>query len=318
MSWTDHALLFSPIHRTLRGASPIGLIDCGARGTIPEPWASLEAAYPNSVQVLGFEADAEEANRLTSVYGPQRRYVPAAAWNAAGTHPLYLTNYPQTSSLFPPNTALPQYFGRWPSGFRQIQEFRVLTRVVDVPTTTIDASMQDAPFDADFLKIDTQGAEYEIIEGAAATLDGSLFGVVAETWTTQIYKGVRPMWDVMRLLASHGYEFMRYESAGSIRRSWPDTSTFNFTQHSQMSSFEVLFFREARAFVRAAKEPAKAYKAVGIADAFGHADYGVEILREIVMRWPEEVNNVQACYNEIVARRSVKGPSVTDLYPKLH
>jgi FkbM family methyltransferase len=318
MSWKNHALLFSPAHRALCGMSPIGLIDCGARGTIPEPWASLETAFPNSLQVVGFEADAEEAARLTEVYGGRRRYVPAAAWNAVGTRPIYITERPQTSSLFPPNAEIQHYFRPKPGGFVNVQDGRAVARVVDIPTTTIDVAMADVSFDVDFLKIDTQGAEYEILEGAAAALDGPLFGVVAETWATQIYKGVKPMWEVMRLLASHGYQFMRYENAGSVRRSFPGTPTFEFTQIAQMSSFEVLFFREARPFVRAAKEPAKAYKAVGIADAFGHADYGVEILHEIVMRWPEELANVQACYKDIVARRSVKGAPLAEWYPKLH
>jgi FkbM family methyltransferase len=316
--WAKHALMFSPVMRELVAGSAFGLIDCGARDNVPEPWASFATHDADSLVVLGFEADPEEAARLNSQFNTRRRYVPAAAWNSAGRRPFYLTTPPQTSSLFPPNDTLTHLFAPSGNNFVNIAEGRVLNRVLDVPTTTIDAAIKEISFDADFLKIDTQGAEYEILEGAATTLDTSLFGVVAETWTAEIYKGIKLSWEVMALMAARGYIYMTHELAGLARRNFPDAQTLGFHQHNQIISLEVLFFREPSAFVKNAADAKKVFRAVGIADVYGFADVGVELLRHLVMRWPNELANVQRCYNEMSSRRGVyTGQSISALYPRL-
>ncbi|MBL8645178.1 MAG: FkbM family methyltransferase [Rhodospirillaceae bacterium] len=317
MPWTDHALLFSPVHRDLIAPSPIGLIDCGARGDIPEPWASYARQHPGAVKVLGFEAEAAEAARLNAQHAGQRHYMAAAAWNTVGTHALYVTDPPQASSLFPPNENLSELFTRTGTQMKSLPAGRTVQRVVDVPTTTIDAALVTHPMDADVLKIDTQGAEYEILEGARDTLTNALFAVIAETWTVEAYTGIKPAWDVMRLMADNGYAVMRQETAGLARWHFPDASTLAFVQHEQMISLELLFFRDARIFVRQAAHAAKAYTAVGIADAMGFPDYGVAVLREILMRWPGEMENVKRCYGEIAKRRANGGDHLSALYPPL-
>lgn len=297
--WANQALMFAPAYGELVAGSTFGFIDCGARDNVPEPWASFAAHAPDSLFVLGFEADPEEAARLNTQFATRRRYIPAAAWNNVGQQPFYLTNPPQTSSLFPPNESLTHFFAPDGSGFVNIAGGRVLQRVLEVPTTTIDAAIQTAPFDADFLKIDTQGAEYEILEGAAHALDTSLFSVVAETWLAEIYKGIRLSWDVAALMAKRGYVYMTHELAGLSRRSFPDAQTLNFQQHNQVIGLEILFFREPAAFVK-------------------FADFSVDLLRHLVMRWPAELTNVQRCYNEMSSRRgAATGQPTKALYPSL-
>jgi FkbM family methyltransferase len=316
VTWTDRALLFTSTHRDIIAPSPIGLIDCGARGNIPEPWASYEATYGSALRVLGFEADASEAARLSAAH-TNRTYIAAAAWNTAGTHDLHITTPAQMSSLFPPNTEQGFLYALSGTQYVNLYKGRAVERTTSVATTTIDAEIKAASFDADVLKCDTQGAEYEILEGATQTLNTSLFAVLAETWTAEIYKGVKPAWAVMRLMAERGYVLMTQEIAGLARRSFPETPTFKFVQREQAISFELLFFRQAKPFVKNAGDAKKAFRAAAIADVYGFPDYAVELLQEIVMRWPGEINNVQKCYDEIVKRRAQPG-ALDALYPKLH
>lgn len=317
MTWTDQALLFTPILHDLVQDAAFGLIDCGARENIPEPWASLEVFGQNRVRVLGFEADGAEAHRLNATFANNRRYVAAAAWDQAGRRHLNVTNPPQASSVFAPNETLADLYTHGPDGWRSLPNGRVTQRAVEVPTTTIDAALSEYPFDADVLKIDTQGAEYEILEGATQTLARALFAVTAETWTVEVYKGVRPMWEVMSLMSARGFTLMAQEPAGYARRHFGDAATTAFIQREQLISMELLFFRDAAALTASAGAPAKIYKAVAVADIYGFADYGVDLLRRLLVRWPGEIGNVKRCYDEIVKRRS--GLNVSGAtYPKLN
>jgi FkbM family methyltransferase len=316
MMWAEHALLFTQTHRDIMGPTPISLIDCGARGDIPEPWANYVARFQGGLKVLGFEADPTEAARLNATHGSKRTYVPAAAWNASGTATLYITDPAQTSSLFPPNAAVDQLYTFHGAQYHSVARARSVKRTTKVATTTVDEHASG--IDADVLKIDTQGAEYEILEGAKTTLTSSLFAVIAETWTAEIYKGAKPAWDVMRLMHDQGYTLMTTETAGLARRSFPDTPTFKFVQQEQIVGMELLFFRNSQAFVRHAADATKVFKAVGIADVYGFPDVSVELLQEIVMRWPNEIGNVQRCYKELLNRRANTGNALADLYPKLH
>lgn len=315
MKWTDYALLFSTRFRELVRDDAIGFIDCGARDDVPEPWLSLEKMHPDLLSVLGFEADAEEAAKLNKMLGGSRTYIPAAAWKERGCRKLYLTDPPATSSLFPPNECLTDFFG--PGVTKSVPDGRKLRRIVDVPTTTLDDAVRESNFRADFLKIDTQGAEYEILEGAPGLLRTDLFGVVAETWTLEVYKGTRPTWDVMALMASHGFMFVTHHVAGLVQRNFVDASTRGFVQKHQIASLELLFFREPEAFVKNARAPSQVYKAVAIADVYGFADIGVALLRFAVMRWPSELKNVQECYNEMKLRRSSLPVHPDRLYPSI-
>lgn len=317
-TWTDQAFLFSKIFHDLISDHTVGLIDCGARDNIPEPWASFEKAHPNFLKVLGFEADVTEAARLNKTNITHRSYVAAAAWNSIGHHALYLTHPPQASSLFPPNDALGHMYARSGDQMITLSGGRLLDRVVDVPTTTIDAALKTHPLDADILKIDTQGAEYEILDGAQRTLNDDLFAVIAETWTVDVYKGIHLAWDVMKLMADQGYVFITQDIAGHARRSFADAKTLAFLQREQTISLELLFFKAPDAVVKKAKTPAKIYKAVAISDAYGLPDYGVELLAKLLTRWPHELANVQKAYDEIAARRGFDKGVTHAQYPALN
>ena len=62
----------------------------------------------------------------------------------------------------------------------------------------------------DFLKIDTQGSEYEILEGAINTLP-NIRHIKCEAEFTEWYKGQRLAKDVISFLKSKGFELTREE-----------------------------------------------------------------------------------------------------------
>lgn len=77
----------------------------------------------------------------------------------------------------------------------------------DVPATTVDEIVKTAGLDPErtLLKIDVQGYEREVLDGAAATL-ASFRGVRTEMSLVQLYEGQALMPEIVDLLGRHGFE----------------------------------------------------------------------------------------------------------------
>jgi len=86
---------------------------------------------------------------------------------------------------------------------------------IEVRTTTLDAFCDEEAIErVDLLKIDTQGAEYDVLEGAATMLSNrSVAVLVFELITATTYEQQRLPSDYFALLESHGYAFSGVFSA---------------------------------------------------------------------------------------------------------
>ncbi len=107
--------------------------------------------------------------------------------------------------------------------------------------TTLDKSIIDTPFTkADFIKIDTQGYELEILKGAEKTMQQAEF-ILLEVSLIDIYKNCPMVAEVMAFMQSKG--FVLYDICSLMRRPY-DNALFQ-------SDF--LFVKETSPF-RAAKQ----------------------------------------------------------------
>ena len=61
----------------------------------------------------------------------------------------------------------------------------------------------------DFLSIDTQGSEYEILQGAKDTLRSSVLALIVEVEFHPLYQGQRLFGDLSTLLSDQGFSFVR-------------------------------------------------------------------------------------------------------------
>jgi FkbM family methyltransferase len=80
---------------------------------------------------------------------------------------------------------------------------------IEIPITTLDDFCEGEGIERiDLLKIDTQGAEYAVLEGAARLLTRQAVAVlVFEMITASTYAGQRSPSEYFTLLQSHGYGF---------------------------------------------------------------------------------------------------------------
>ena len=139
---------------------PIEVLDVGCRGECPPELAGLSPC----ISYTGLEADIDECTRLQKSRLPFARasFLPFAVSGRAGKALLRVNREPGTSSFLPVDPMFRERFGG--------EAYETLkTRVLR--TTTLDnlAKLKHVP-QPDFLKIDTQGTELQILAGGRRML----------------------------------------------------------------------------------------------------------------------------------------------------
>lgn len=113
-----------------------------------------------------------------------------------GTARLHLTKSDQSNSLLEPAEDATMLFKQH-TAFGQ----------VNVSTTTLDAVSEEYGLDhSSFLKLDVQGAEYDVLRGAACLLDQQRIDVIlCETEFIELYKDQPLFCDLVRHLSAYGF-----------------------------------------------------------------------------------------------------------------
>lgn len=187
---TDLASLLGAHLPTLR------IVDVGAMDLGPgtAPYAPL-LGLPG-VEVIGFEPNEEECEKLLQLASPGHRYLPYFVGD--GTRRTFrFCSWNATSSLYEPNQALLSHFVDLPDLLQVKQR-------VPVATTRLD-DIQDLGR-VDFLKIDVQGATLDVLRGAPRVLESTLV-VQAEVEFAQLYED-QPLFSEVELeMRRHGFQF---------------------------------------------------------------------------------------------------------------
>jgi FkbM family methyltransferase len=279
----------SGVFRELVAGEPLVLADVGARGELEEPWAHF---WPETLRVLGFEPDREECARLERAHSRDGwSFFPVGLWDREGEVSIHVADRPSCSSVHPPNLEMIQ-------GFEAKHWTPRLTRsVVSYPCTTLDAVLAGAATGCDFLKVDTQGSEYEILSGARGALTDQISGVLVETWTTEVHRGQRLTGDVLALMAGLGFDLFDVNVAAAWRRA--TASSDRLLGKSQVVGLDLLFLKHPARLPGAVGLPRVA-KAAAIADAYGFPDFAVQILRDRQRERPAEAPDLTRASEQII------------------
>src|SRR5262249_54442823 len=149
---------------------------------------------------IGFEADEAETNRLRAHARPNERYLTGALDRERGRALLHHCVVPTRSSLYEPDLdAVADLFGT-------SAPFEV-DRVESIDVSTIDAVWASGNLPPpDFLKLDTQGSELDILRGGRNVLDTSVIGIETEVEFLPLYKNQPLFPEVFEFLRSQGFD----------------------------------------------------------------------------------------------------------------
>lgn len=179
----------------------VDVVDVGANflGDPPPYHALLEGGR---ARLVGFEPNPDALAVLEARKGPHEVYLPHAVGDGR-THTLRLCAMSGMSSLLPPNFALldlTHFHGGWAR----------IEREVEVRTHRLD-DLTDVPA-LDYLKIDIQGGEMMVFEGASSKLARCLV-IHTETMFVPMYVDQPLFSEQERFLRALGFQFHRFYQA---------------------------------------------------------------------------------------------------------
>lgn len=180
--------------------SPV-LLDVGARGGLQNKWRVYSKIAP--LRAVFSEPDANEIPKLQKT----GTVLPVALGRVSGMQPLYITKDPACSSLLKPSRDALRSARR--NQMRVVAEISVEVRRADVAL-----KMFGIP-NLDFIKIDTQGAELDVLEGLGDQID-SVCGIEVECAFLPLYEGQPVLDEIIRFLKGRGFVLAAIKPNGLI------------------------------------------------------------------------------------------------------
>ncbi len=179
----------------------IVLLDVGASGGVIPRWSPYRA----NIAFIGVEPDARSVSALLN--SPEstlfRSYeiFPFGAWNETGAVRISFTRKPMCSSHFAPNMP-------FLSRFQEAERFDIVGST-EVDCRTVDDLLSRSGRSVDFIKLDLEGGELAVLEGATKSIEGCL-GLHIEVCFQAIRDGQPLFGDIENFLQRRGIEFVDF------------------------------------------------------------------------------------------------------------
>jgi FkbM family methyltransferase len=225
--WFERPSLIAISQLPNKGEVTIG--DIGAAGEIEPRWKP----FSKNLNYIGFEPDKRSIETITNKNADFKSYqiLPYALSDSEKTLSLHLCKKPQVSSLYEPNSEI-------------LNKFPDSKRFDVVETAAIDCVSLDSlnlP-KIEFLKIDIQGAENDVLKGASSMLN-SVLGLEVEVEFTELYKEQPLFGDICKTLSKNGFDFFDFVSLYRWERSAHNA-------HGQCMFGDALFLKSPEALCK--------------------------------------------------------------------
>lgn len=270
----------------------LNVIDIGAYGGAHRRWN----IGGSNVIMHCFEPDPAECDRLQnspiSPDLPKRQFYPYAIGTSNGQQDFYNTLSPRCSSLREPDEKLWEIYAA-PNSLRNKRA--TVQSIRQVSTITMDKFCDINAFVPDFIKLDTQGSEYELLlEGGSQSLVSAL-GLEIEVEFVPLYKEQKLFSEIEIMLREKGYDVV-----GLLRNHWKMNDSVDCRSQlkgGRLTYADALFLR--RDLFTEATAPLLALKASFIMIAYGLWDVAWRILK---------INNINPSKlsNLIVSKNTLK------------
>lgn len=183
------------------------VIDAGGRYGIHPTWKTVKG----DLAYYLFEPDAQEAERLSKKYQNRKDEITVksmALGDKDGEMRLDIFKNKAMSSSAK-RTNISSLF----QGQRE-EEVSIIKSVI-CPVTTIDTFCDENSISPDFLKLDTEGSEFEILQGAEKALKNSVLAVRSEVAFDYIFEGKKLFNDIHEYLMENNFFLMNLDYRGA-------------------------------------------------------------------------------------------------------
>jgi FkbM family methyltransferase len=221
------------------------IVDVGARWGYNSEWR----VFGDCLSVYCFEPDEEECDRLNASAGANVRYLPFALGAKSGDAMLYHTRLTASTGLYRTNW---DYFSRLLN-----RDNAIIDKESTIRVTTLDEALNAAGVQSiDFLKLDVEGAELDVLVGGQHYVtSSSLIGVLSEFRFHEEINGCPVFWQLDAHLHKFGFRLFDMHFSHQSRRVLPYEGLadyrlpngerfFAYTVHGQIMDGDALYFRD--------------------------------------------------------------------------
>ena len=186
------------------------MMDIGARDGVVPHWTPIESM----ARMIGFEPDVAECDRLNR-RDSGVEFVPFALSFGPEKRPFYLTELDLCHGFKKSNE---EFLGRFPNAINNAVKDQI-----EMETDSLDNIVGKLKIKhIDFIKIDTEGSELEVLQGARRTLNNcSSLGLLVEVWWDPRLKNQPAFSDLDSFIREQGFTFFDIECQRYPRNTLP-------------------------------------------------------------------------------------------------
>lgn len=234
------------------------------------PWN----VFAPNLTIYGFDADADaceaaEAELESRQVNWTEKHIPLALSKSLGESTLYVTKGVHCSSLYPPNESYIQRFHGLRDGLK-------LDLTIEIETTTLDTFCQRQGInEIDFLQVDVQGADFDVLQGASEILQRSLLGLQVEVEFSHLYVNQPLFSDIDVYLRKYGFALFDLVTDDAwCRRPRACSPIYSPVRTGQLLWADACYLRDPirENASTQIKEPAQILKLACLADILGFPD----------------------------------------------
>jgi FkbM family methyltransferase len=253
LNWIKPKNFYSKILKS----ETIHLIDLGAR------WGSIDElkSLEKHIYYVGFDADQKEIKKLQSYQNnyKHKKYIHAFISEKKGVVNFFLYKKAAASSVYKYKKSFIDWFQN---------DIYYIDKEVEMNSSSLDEMTN---IDVDIIKLDTQGNEFEILNGGSEALEKTLM-VECEVEFYEIYDGQKLSHDILKKMHFLGFEVLY------LNRVFSSSKNFEGISRGQIIFGEVLFGLSRERASKLTKSKKIKYCALLI--NYGHIDFAFDIYNE--------------------------------------
>jgi len=259
---------------------PFCLVDVGASGGIDQCWE----VFGKGLCAFGFDGLVKEIERLNAASPPAQRYFPLLVGDRTYRPPGGVPDtqpFPRTSAASSVRISGCDYAATY---FDQTHEGVYATEMIELD----QFFLRDHPADVDFIKVDTDGSDFQVLRGARELLSASpVLGIAVESqFHGFVHDDANLFRNIDRLLTTSGFSLFDLEVYRYSRAALPKPFVYRIpaqTEGGQVLWGDALYLRDAgkrdyESEWNVTLSASKVLKLSSIFEIFGLEDCAAELL----------------------------------------